>query len=117
MQKIKFEDFITCFRKQFIFQRGRSGRRNCKYYPINTPGLSNNKWIIYVFIHTGKKFGFSDQELQSELHLKKEFYNYMKRESSKILQPTYDDKVLQKKVIIKIGLVENCTSHTYHVKV
>ena len=117
MPKLRFEDFITCFRKQFIFQTGRGGNRICKYYTAHNQeqGLKNDKWAIMVFIHTGNHFGFSDDELQDELHIRFGLYEVLKQEVRDVLSRNYHDKKLREKVKVKIGLVKNCVRCYYGV--
>lgn len=115
--KLTFENFIRCFRKQFIFQVGHGGRRISKYYTNENAeqGLKNDQWGIMVFIHLGIKFGFSDEQMIEELKIKQHLYDFLKEEVWEIVNTDYSDKLLRRKVLTKMGLVENCIYHTYRI--
>jgi hypothetical protein len=117
LNKISFEQFISCFRKQFQFQVGRGGRRVSKYYTSQTweRGLKNDKWAIMVFIHTGSAYGFNDLQMHAELNISRSLYNFLKEETINVLQSSYHDKLLHKNVICKIGLVKNYIRYTYGI--
>lgn len=114
MPKLCIDDFITCFRKQFIFQTGRSGRRISKYYTAENreQGLKTNTLAIMVFIYTGIHYGFNDEDLRCELKIKRSLYDVLKSEVFCIIQHGHEDHVLQKKVICKIGLVQNIVRYS-----
>lgn len=110
MPKLAFDDFIVCFRKQFIFQKGRSGKRISKYHTDSNQeqGLKNDKWAMMVFIHTGTMYGFKDDEMQDELRIRFGLYEVLKQEVAEVIKPGYHDLALHQKVLVKIGLVKNC---------
>lgn len=109
-RQIDFKDFINCFRKQFVFQTGKSGRRICKYYTWDNwgQGLKNDQWAIMVFIHTGIEYGFTDVEMLEELKIKTKLYEALKHEVAESTKKDYPDRVLRQKILTKIGLVKNC---------
>jgi hypothetical protein len=115
---LTFENFITCFRKQFIFQIGHGGRRISKYYTAQNAeqGLKNDQWGLMCFIYLGAKYGFSDLQLRDELKIKENLYNFLKEEVENVIKPDYQNKALHKKVVSKIGLVENAIYYTHRVK-
>jgi hypothetical protein len=114
---LHFEDFIKCFRKQFIFQQGHGGRRISKYHTAKNPeqGLKNDQWAIITFIYTGNKYGFTDAQLLEELNITPSLYYTLKEETPNILLPSYPDKLLHKKIVCKIGLIYNCILFAYKV--
>lgn len=112
-----FENFIQCFRKQFIFQTGRGGRRISKYYTNENAeqGLRNDQWAIMTFIYLGNKYGFTDDEMIEELKIKQTLYDFLKEEVWNIINTDYPDVLLRRKVLTKIRLVENCIYYTHKV--
>lgn len=117
MPKLDFKDFISCFKKQFIFQKGHGGRRVSDYFTAKNyeQGIRNDQWAIMVLIYTGSKYGFSDEQLITELKIKKNLYEFLKEETYNAIQRDYHDKTLHQKIVCKIGLVENCVRYTHHV--
>lgn len=117
MPLLPFDDYITCFRKQFIFQIGKGGRRISKYYTAKNQeqGLKNDQWAIMIFIYLGKLYGFSDDELNDELGIRESLYDLLKEELLNVIKPDYADHNLHKKVVCKIGLVRNYIRHTHGV--
>ena len=69
-----------------------------------------------TFIYLGEKYGFSDTEMRNELRIKESLYNFLKEEVENVICPGYSDKSLHKKVVNKIGLVENAIYYTHRVK-
>lgn len=116
---LSFENFIICFRKQFIFQIGHGGRRISRYYTAQNAeqGLHNDQWAIMCFIYAGTRYGFSDKEMIEELKIKQNLYDVLKEEIWLIVNTNYSDKKLQNKVLCKIKLIENCIAYTHRVKV
>lgn len=110
MPNLSFDQFISCFRKQFVFQNGRGGKRKSRYYTAKNQeqGLKNDYWAIMVFIHCGIHFGFNDTEMQDELKIRMGLYEVLKQEVEVVLKPDFHDHLLHKKVKVKIGLVKNC---------
>lgn len=117
MPKLSFCDFIACFRKQFIFQVGKGGRRISPYYTAQNSeqGLKNDKWGIMVFIHTGSQYGFSDLEMMDELKIRKSLYEVLKEEVAAIIKNGHSHNLLHKKIMCKIGLVYNCVFYTHKI--
>ena len=118
MPQLPFEDFICCFRKQFLWQTGRGGRRISAYYTNfnQQQHLKNDQWGIMVFIHTGTQYGFTDKQMIRELKISKTLYEVLKDETPSVLNNKYPDKLLHKKVTIKVGLVKNTILNNHFVK-
>ena len=118
MLKITFEDFIYCFKKQFLLQKGKGGQRISPYYTNYNQELKlkNDTWGIMVFIHCGTKFGFTDKEMVEELRIKPSLYEVLKEVTPQVLQYDYPDKRLHVKVKAKINLVNNCVYINFSVK-
>ena len=119
MPKLSFESYIICFKKQFLLQKGRGGRRTCAYYTNynQQQSLKNDQWGIMVFIHCGGLYGFTDGQMLAELKINKNLYDVLKEETPNILHFTYPDKLLHKMVHVKIGLVKNAVFVNHCVKV
>jgi hypothetical protein len=109
-RQIDFKDFINCFRKQFVFQTGKGGRRISKYYTANNQeqGLKHDKWALMVFIHTGIEYGFTDRQMLEELKIKNKLYEAIKQEVAIAIKSDYPDQILRQKILTKTGLVKNC---------
>lgn len=118
MPSLTFDDFITCFRKQFIFQTGRGGRRISRYYTAKNSEqrLKNDQWAIMIFIYLGNQCGFSDLELLDELKIRRPLYEFLKEEVHNVIKADYHDKALHNKVICKIGLVNNYIRFAHRIK-
>lgn len=118
MPSLTLDDFIICFRKQFIFQVGKGGRRISRYYTAKNSEqrLKNDQWAIMVFIYLGNQYGFSDLQLLDELNIRKPLYDFLEEEVLNVIKPNYPDKNLHSKVVCKIGLVRNYIFHTHQVK-
>jgi len=118
MPKLQFEDFISCFRKQFVFQVGHGGRRTSKYYVDQNSerGLKNDQWAIMAFIYTGTLYGFSDEQMFNELKISRSLYEFLKEEAVNVISPDYPDKLLNKNVRCKIGLVRNVIHYKHGIK-
>ena len=116
---LSFDEFIACFRKQFIFQVGKGGRRVSKYYTAQNQeqGLKNDQWAIMIFIYLGKLYGFSDDQLNDELNIRESLYDLLKEEVVNVMKPNYHDNLLHRKVMCKIGLVRNYVFYTHKVYV
>jgi hypothetical protein len=119
MPLLTFDNFITCFRKQFIFQTGKGGRRISRYYTAKNSEqrLKNDQWAMMVFIHLGHLYGFSDTQIIEELNIRKSLYDTLKEEVVNVLSSNYPDKNLHKKVVCKAGLVRNLVFYTYGIDV
>ena len=119
MPKLTFDQYITCFKKQFLLQKGRGGRRISSYYTNynQEQHLKNDVWGIMVFIHCGAKYGFSSKQMRMELKISPSLYEELKEETPNIINPKYADRNLHTKVITKIGLVQNAVLNAYFVKV
>lgn len=115
---LKFEDYIVCFKKQFCLQKGKGGHRISAYYTNYNmqSGLKNDTWGIMVFIHCGLRFGFTDKEMLNELKISSSLYEILKDETPKVLSDKYPDVLLHKRVLAKIGLVNNSVLNTHFVK-
>lgn len=115
---LTFENFVKCFRKQFIFQIGHGGRRISPYYTAQNAeqGLKNDQWAIMCFIYLGIRYGFSDLQLRDELKIKESLYNFLKEEVENVIIPDYPNKALHRKVVVKIGLVENAINYTHGIQ-
>jgi hypothetical protein len=118
MPLLTFDNFITCFRKQFIFQTGKGGRRISRYYTAKNSEqrLKNDQWAIMIFIHLGHQYGFSDIQLLDELKIRKSLYEFLKEEIINVINSNYPDKELHKKVICKMGLVKNHIFYTHGIE-
>ena len=118
MPILTFKDFIICFRKQFIFQVGKGGRRISRYYTAKNSEqrLKNDQWGIMVFIYLGNQYGFPDEQLREELNISLRLYDFLGEEVLNVIKPDYPDKTLHGKVVCKIGLVRNYILHTHKVK-
>lgn len=118
MPSLTFDDFIICFRKQFIFQVGKGGRRISKYYTAKNQeqGLKNDQWAMMVFIYLGNHYGFSDDVLREELNISLRLYYFLGEEVINVIKPSYPDRNLHKKVVCKIGLVKNYIRCTHTVR-
>lgn len=117
MPQLKFEDFITCFKKQFLLQKGKGGHRISPYYTNYNAEqhLKNDLWGIMVFIYTGSMFGFSDTEMRKELKIGKSLYEELKDVVPDVIHKDYPDVKLRQKVLVKIGLVKNCVYANHRV--
>ena len=111
-KELFFEDFVSCFRKQFQFQVGHGGRRISRYYARQTweRGLKNDQWAIMVFIYTGTLYGFPDDKLMAEVKIRESLYFFLKEEVDSVIQSNYPDQLLHRNVVCKIGLVKNAVS-------
>lgn len=120
MTSLSFKEYVTCFRKQFVFQNGKGGKRICRYYTANNSeqNLKCSEWAIMVFIHCGNKIGFSDPELLQELKIKQKLFDILKLSVQDILYPDHHefndphDQNLSNKIKVKTGLVENAIRAT-----
>src|SRR5688572_20599733 len=101
MKKLDFQDFIACFKKQFVFQKGRGGRRISPYYTNDNyeQGLKTDTWGIITFIYCGSHYGFTDAEMLAELKIKQSLYEVLKESTPAILRRDFDDYELHKKVV------------------
>jgi hypothetical protein len=119
MALLPMEDFVFCFRKQFMFQRGKGGMRVGKYYPIKSGalGLKTDKWVILVFMYVGEICGFTDDEMRKELGIKASLYEVLKKELPNITSGKYPDKMLYKIISNKSKLVRNSLFNTYRLKI
>lgn len=117
MKNLDFADFIICFRKQFVFQKGRGGRRISPYHTAQNyeQGLKCDTWAMIVFIYCGTHYGFSDEEMLAELRIKPSLYEVLKESTPAILKRDYDDYALHMKVITKIKLVYHHIWFTHRV--
>lgn len=118
MPKLEFDEYIFCFRKQFLFQKGHGGHRISQYYTNynQQQRLKNDQWAIIVFIYCGEKYGFEDIEMRKELKISPSLYEVLKEEIPEILSSSYPDELLHKKVTSKIKLVKNSILNTYFIK-
>ncbi len=118
MPKLTFADYLCCFKKQFVFQKGHGGRRISGYYTAlnSEQGLKNDMWAMMVMIYTGNNFGFTDLEILDELRIKTSLYKVLKEEVLNVIHHSYPDKNLHRKVKIKIGLVNNAMFYTHKVR-
>lgn len=119
MRQLAFDDFVICFRKQFIFQTGRGGRRLSKYYTnysLEEGRKRDSHRALMVFIYTGKRYGYTANQMLSELKIRDSLYDVLHDEVHKIVAKGYPDKELCRKIKIKIGLVENAVYYTHKIK-
>lgn len=115
--KLEFKEFIACFRKQFYFQTRKGGRFHSHYYTNcnKQQGLKNDQWAMMIFIHLGTLYGFSDIQIKEELKLRKSHYELLKEEVRKVYRPSYYDRKLHDKVVVKSGLVINAIYRNHGV--
>jgi hypothetical protein len=107
---LKFEDFVRCFRKQFIFQKGKGSGRSSRYFTDynSEQGMQHDQWGIMAFIHTGAHYGYSDNLLRKELNIPINLYETLKEEAAGAVKPDYPDQQITRKILTKAGLVKNC---------
>ena len=119
MAKLLFVDYIVCFRKQFLFQKGKWGHSVSAYYTNYNQerNLKNDQWAIMVFIYCGTNYGFTDIQMLKELKIRKSLYEILKEETPILLQDDYPDKLLNSVLKIKIGLVQNVILANHSVKI
>lgn len=118
MCKLDFEDYISCFKKQFLLQKGRGGHRISPYYTNynQQQNLKNDQWGIIVFIYCGGKYGFTDSKMRGELKIGTSLFEVLKEETPQIISPNYPDKLLHQKVTSKIRLVKNSVLNAYFIR-
>jgi hypothetical protein len=126
MAQLAFTDFICCFRKQFLLQKGRGAnqhqqresRRTSPYYTNynQEQHLKNDEWGMMVFIYTGCLFGFTDKEMRAELKISKETYETLRVAGKMVIRNRYTDKVLHDKVLTKVQLIKNVVLNNYLIR-
>lgn len=118
MAVLLFKDYIICFRKQFLLQKGKGGHRISSYYTNYNQErhLKNDQWAIMVFIYCGSLYGFKDRQMIKELKISKSLFEILKEETPVILCKDYPDKLLNTVLRTKIGLVQNVILANYSVK-
>ena len=116
MAVLIFHDYIICFRKQFLLQKGKGGHRISAYYTNYNQErhLKNDQWAIMVFIYCGSLYGFKDAQMVKELKISRSLFEILKEETPIILHKDYPDKYLTQVLKTKIGLVQNVilTNHS-----
>ena len=119
MGVLLFKDYIVCFRKQFLLQKGHGGHRISAYYTNYNQerNLKNDQWAIMVFIYCGSLYGFKDSLMLKELKISKSLFDILKEETPEILHKDYPDKLLNTVLITKIGLVQNVILANYSVRI
>jgi len=118
MAQLAFENFTACFKKQFLFQKGRGGRRISPYHTDKNSEqhLKNDVWGMMVFIHVGGLYGFTDRQMRKELKISESLYEELKEELPNVINYKYHDQILHRKVVVKIGLVKNSILNTHFIK-
>ena len=119
MAVLLFSDYIVCFRKQFLFQKGKWGHSVSAYYTNYNQErhLKNDQWAIMVFIHCGVLYGFTDATMLKELKISRSLYEILKEETPTLLQDNYPDKLLNEVLLTKIGLVQNVILANHSVRI
>ena len=115
---LTMEGFVLSFRKQFIFQKGKFGKCESRYYTAYNAEkrLKTDVWAMVVFIHLAPKYGFTDTEIRQELNIKQSLYDVLKAETPQFLSPSYHDNRLHLTIVTKAGLVENHIHATFKVR-
>lgn len=109
------QEFADCFRKQFILQQGKFGKRKKLYYAFTdskkSMGLKTDLWVMIVFIICAEENGFNLDEIREELCVKPSMIEILKDEIPNILSKSYSDKKLQTTINNKIKLVRSSVSY------